>query len=188
MRTLRIKNEIKFLYKNKQLNKELYTLHLLTANEWGNTIITVKITDTMKHKHYSINRKIQNLTNEQRKDTQPINNTYKRVENLTNITFTNDETKLLRQRTKMQSAPQTQQLDQDTNNRSRYSNKSAKHNRTSIHETSSSQQATNTNKTRKKQERDRKLIKNIKKKMELNNLIAREADKGKTLIIMNRDE
>jgi ABC-type multidrug transport system fused ATPase/permease subunit len=60
-------------------------------------IIIIIITEnTMKHKYHSINKKIQNLTKEQRKDTQPINNTfYKRVENLTNITFTNDETQLL---------------------------------------------------------------------------------------------
>jgi hypothetical protein len=97
------KNEIKFLYKKKQeLNKELYTLHLLNANEWGNTwnIIATDVTDTlenaMKHKHNIINKKVQSLRNEQRKDTQPTMNTFhKRVENLTNITFTNDETQLL---------------------------------------------------------------------------------------------
>jgi hypothetical protein len=66
---------------------------------WVWNIITAKITDTlgntMKHKYHRINKKIQNLTKEQRKDTQPINNTfYKRVENLT-VTFTNDETHLL---------------------------------------------------------------------------------------------
>jgi len=35
---LRVKNEIKFLYKKKDaLNRDLNTLHLKAANEWGNT-------------------------------------------------------------------------------------------------------------------------------------------------------
>jgi hypothetical protein len=43
---------MKFLYEKKQqLNKELYTLHPLNANEWGNTwsIVTDTIENTMKH-------------------------------------------------------------------------------------------------------------------------------------------
>jgi hypothetical protein len=36
--TIRIKDEIKFLYKKKEkLNKELYNTHLRTAQEWGKT-------------------------------------------------------------------------------------------------------------------------------------------------------
>jgi hypothetical protein len=36
-RTLRMKNEINFLYKKKfQLNKQLYTLHINNVNNWGN--------------------------------------------------------------------------------------------------------------------------------------------------------
>jgi hypothetical protein len=101
VRTLKIKNEIKFLYKKKQqLNKELYTLHLLNANnEWGNiwNIIAAYITDAlenaMKHKYNNINRKVQSLRNEQGKDTQPT--TYTFHKNLINIIFTNDETQLL---------------------------------------------------------------------------------------------
>jgi hypothetical protein len=49
-RILRIKNEIKFLYKKKQhLNKQLYDLHIQNANEWGNiwNIITNETTNTI---------------------------------------------------------------------------------------------------------------------------------------------
>jgi hypothetical protein len=36
--TIRIKDEIKFLYKKKEkLKHELYKIHLRTAQEWGNT-------------------------------------------------------------------------------------------------------------------------------------------------------
>jgi hypothetical protein len=78
--------------------------------------------------------------------------------------------------------------------------KRTKHNRTSIPETSSSQQSPNTNRTRKKTKRKKsnrqrktratrqKLINNIKIKKKLNNLVATKADKGNTLIIINKDE
>jgi hypothetical protein len=49
-RTLRVKNEIKFLYKKKQhLNKQLYDLHIQNANEWGNiwNIITNETTPVL---------------------------------------------------------------------------------------------------------------------------------------------
>jgi hypothetical protein len=40
---LRIQNEIKFLYKNKQhLNKELYASHLYNAKYWQNTWIHIE--------------------------------------------------------------------------------------------------------------------------------------------------
>jgi hypothetical protein len=71
-RTLRIKNEIKFLYKKKQhLNKELYNLHIQNANEWGNiwNIITNETTntinETMKHKYIKITKKLHKLKNYQ---------------------------------------------------------------------------------------------------------------------------
>jgi hypothetical protein len=37
---MRIKDEIKFLYKKKEkLNQELYKIHLQTAQEWGSTCL-----------------------------------------------------------------------------------------------------------------------------------------------------
>jgi hypothetical protein len=35
--TIRIKDEIKFLYKKKKLNKKLYNTHIRAAQERGNT-------------------------------------------------------------------------------------------------------------------------------------------------------
>jgi len=34
---MRIKDEIRFLYKKKQLNDTLYKIHLKAAQEWGNS-------------------------------------------------------------------------------------------------------------------------------------------------------
>jgi hypothetical protein len=50
----------------------------------------------MKHKYSNINTKINKLRNKQKKEnTHKANNFYKHIENLSNITFTDDETQLL---------------------------------------------------------------------------------------------
>jgi hypothetical protein len=54
--TLRMKNEIKFLYKKKQqLNKELCYIHIQSANTWKYTWNNIE---------KSINQKLQNDTTE----------------------------------------------------------------------------------------------------------------------------
>jgi hypothetical protein len=65
---LRIKNEIKMLYKKKsKLNKTLYTLHIKNANTWNNIwdIIAQNIDNTlenlMKIKYNNINKKLEKL-------------------------------------------------------------------------------------------------------------------------------
>jgi flagella basal body P-ring formation protein FlgA len=65
---LRIKDEIRFLYKKKlQLNKQLYHSHLTAANVWGpawDTIAEVTHNNINKHmdiKYQSIHKKINNL-------------------------------------------------------------------------------------------------------------------------------
>ena len=50
--TIRLKDEIKFLYKKKEkLNNDLYNIHLKAAQEWGNTwyIILDSIHDSINH-------------------------------------------------------------------------------------------------------------------------------------------
>jgi hypothetical protein len=50
----------------------------------------------MKYKYSNINTKIQKLRNKQKKKkTHKTNNFYKCIENLSNITFTDDKTQLL---------------------------------------------------------------------------------------------
>jgi len=37
IQTIRLKDEIKFLYKKDKLNNDLYSIHLKAAQEWGST-------------------------------------------------------------------------------------------------------------------------------------------------------
>jgi phage terminase Nu1 subunit (DNA packaging protein) len=74
-RTLRIKNEIKYLYKKKQqLNKQMYSLHIENANIWGNLwhIISNNINNTleseMKQKYNNINNEINKGKEQQQKE------------------------------------------------------------------------------------------------------------------------
>jgi hypothetical protein len=102
-RTLCIKDEIRFLYRKKDyLNRQLYQAHLQTANQWGSSwnIISKTIQDntniTMGKKYLSLNQKLQQLSEQKVNtyDTTPFN-FYPRVVNLTNITFTEHENRLL---------------------------------------------------------------------------------------------
>jgi hypothetical protein len=102
VRTLQIKDEIKFLYKKKdQLNKQLYALHLQTAQEWGNAwpIITDYVNDsikrTMTDKHKTIDRKLNNLKKSLTKTPPHHTKFYPRLMNNTKIHFNPSEMKLL---------------------------------------------------------------------------------------------
>jgi hypothetical protein len=102
-RILRIKNEIKMLYKKKSmLNKALYTLHIKNGNTWKNMwdIIAQNIDNTlenlMKIKYNNINKKLEKLKGNNIENKQQHNHTfYQRVYNLSTTTFTNDEMALL---------------------------------------------------------------------------------------------
>jgi hypothetical protein len=100
--SLRIKNEIKTLYKKKLcLNKTLYSLHISNVNTWGNTwnIISHNITNTVENLmklKYNTNMKLKKLKDEQRINTQQHTNTfYQCIDNLSNVIFTDEETQLL---------------------------------------------------------------------------------------------
>jgi hypothetical protein len=102
---LRIKNEVNFLYKKKrQLNIQLYTSHIHNANIWGNmwNIISENINNTldnaMKLKYNHINNKLNKLKEDntiQHNTTQNEHRFYQRVENLSDITFNQEEITLL---------------------------------------------------------------------------------------------
>jgi hypothetical protein len=91
-RTLRVKNEIKMLYKKKSmLNKTLYTLHIKNANTWKNMwdIISQNIDNTlenlMKTKYNNINKKLDKLKGTNVENKQQHDHTfYQRVYNLSN--------------------------------------------------------------------------------------------------------
>jgi hypothetical protein len=101
-----IKDEIKYLYKKKDhLNTLLYKAHLQASNTWGKTwyVISNSIHESIKltltKKYQSLNSKLQHLKDKTHGKT--ISHTdsnrkfHKRVINLTNIKFTDDENKLL---------------------------------------------------------------------------------------------
>jgi len=99
---IRIKDEIKFLYKKKEeLNQKLYETHLQAAKEWGKTWHTIynSIQDALdreaQRKYKTMDDKIHKLTQSQSKESR--NNTlfYPRVKNKTTITFSKEEMELL---------------------------------------------------------------------------------------------
>jgi hypothetical protein len=65
IQTIRVKDEIKFLYKEKeQLNLELYRCHIQAANEWGHiwhaihTSINDSVNREVEKKYMIIDKKI----------------------------------------------------------------------------------------------------------------------------------
>jgi hypothetical protein len=94
---------LKFLYlKNKKLNERLYRIHLECASVWHSSwhIIQVSVDNKIQQRmesHYNqLNKKLDNLQDEQRRKmrTRHINleqQFYPRTINLTNIKFTKEE-------------------------------------------------------------------------------------------------
>jgi hypothetical protein len=207
----RIKNEIKFWYTKKSAtNQILYNLHLKNSKEWGNLWdiinqnITNKIDMKMNKKYNTLNNKLSKLrefkdrthtTNNQNKHT-----FYKRIENLSNVTFTDNKMQLLNKGLKYnlhhqhKKWIQTLAIKADTainlladkdqsytrqfvaNNIQKLVNKqkTLKEQRTTIH-TKRNHQEWNT-------------LKNIKQKLNDNQLVVTKADKGNTLVILHKDD
>jgi len=99
---IRIKDEIKFLYKKKQkLNRDLYDIHLKAAQEWGNIWYSIldSIHDTINQesekKYKTISTKLNQLSKTQTNNPNHQKQFYPRVVNNTNITFTKEELSLL---------------------------------------------------------------------------------------------
>jgi hypothetical protein len=96
--TIRIKEEIKFLYvKKQQLNRNLYYLHLHLANTWENTWHYIrdkteaKLNRLINRKCERLNTKLLRLSQEQTKTPTKNHDFCPRVVNNTNITFTDNE-------------------------------------------------------------------------------------------------
>jgi hypothetical protein len=101
--TLRVKDEIRFLYRKKeQLNRQLYYAHLQATHEWGpiwdviSHSIHENLNALMKQKYLSQNQKLQQLS-VQTHVTQimPPHHFHPQVVNLTDIAFTENESRLL---------------------------------------------------------------------------------------------
>ena len=102
VRTLRIKEELKFLHKKKEvLNRELYRRHLQEAQEWGkwwdpiHESIILKINTDMERKYKVMDDKIGRLTQTQTHNPKTDIKFYPRVINKTSIEFSDKEMELL---------------------------------------------------------------------------------------------
>lgn len=100
--TLRVKNEIKLLYKKKEkLNQDLYTLHLKAALEWGSLWPIIQdniignLNNEMKKKYQTLDKKLNTLVNTKAQNQHHNIQFYPRVVNKTNIKFTDCEMTLL---------------------------------------------------------------------------------------------
>jgi hypothetical protein len=96
---LRIKDELKYLYaKKRQLNRQIYHLHISLANTWGSSwsyilhTIEEKLKKTLQPKYKNLDNKLAQTQTKTPTDTHTF---FPRVVNKTNILFSNSELKLL---------------------------------------------------------------------------------------------
>ena len=86
--------------KKQQLNHQVYHLHLLLTNSWGNSwpyikrSIEEKLEKTLRQKYKQLDYKLEKLTQSQI-NPKELHSFYLRVINKTNIIFTDNEVNLL---------------------------------------------------------------------------------------------
>jgi hypothetical protein len=200
---LRVKLEIKSLYKKKQhLNTLTYQKHVEMANAWGNNWPNIekrliqKLQDEMFKVHLRQNNRITTLkkntkflTNPQQTHTYPF---FHRIKNLTNTEFTLEENTLL-----------SKGLQHNPNyKRKNWAENLALEAETAISHLHISEQnymrhlvANNIkhlieldkkNRNNKQTKTEWNILKNIKQKLENNNLILTQADNGKEIVILQK--
>jgi predicted DNA-binding ArsR family transcriptional regulator len=87
--------------KKQQLIRQIYHLHILLANTWGNTWLYIQQTigekpkKLIQLKYKSLDKNLNRVVQEQTKTPKQIHTFYTTVVNNTNITVTNNEIKLL---------------------------------------------------------------------------------------------
>jgi hypothetical protein len=193
---IRIKEEIKFLYRKKQhLNNELYHTHTSLANTWGNIweyihgTIEADLQEIMENKYRTLNKKISKLTQEQITKPKTQQTFYPRVINNTNITFTTDELDLLNKGPKYNLHHKQKnwitKLGLETENAisllptedRNYYRKQVAQKITHLH-----QQKNNKNSQNIK--REQHAMRSIETKLATNHATIAQADKGNTLVIL----
>ena len=204
----RINQELKLLYAKKQkLNLTLYKTHLIGAHKWKTNwgIIQATIDDLLKleaEEHYrKLNNKISRLKQQQdRKTTQQQNKNrdtqqfYNRTENLTHINFSNEERALLDKGlqhsiakpirkwwndTVMETEQAIRKLDPQIQEPYRI---------IAAQKLQQIKQRNNTKSRTKTEEKEYSTIKSIHKKLNQHNAMITKADKGKTTVIINKEE
>jgi len=101
---MRIKDEIKYPPIKKQLNQQMYHLHLSLANSWNNTwpyiqsLIEDKLLIETRIKYKNLERKLSILSQKQTVTPQATHTFHPRFINNTNISFSSREITLLGKR------------------------------------------------------------------------------------------
>jgi hypothetical protein len=194
--TIRIKEEIRHLYKKKQqLNTQLYKLHLQLANEWGNmwtyiqNTIDTKLSQLTFERHRKHNEKIRRLTKEQTNTPLPTHEFFPRVINNTDIKFTDTEHELLNKGFKynlhhkrkdwlenlaLEAESAINYLPQSDRD---YYRRQVSQNLTEIHKQSQHEPNQNTH-------REKNTINSIKSKLKTHEATITSADKGNSIVIL----
>jgi len=117
-RTLRIKEELRFLHKKKEiLNRKLYRRHLQVAQEWGRwwdpilESIILKINTEMERKCKVMDEKIRRLTQTQTRKLKTNIKFYPRVVNKSSIDFSDQEMELLNKSLKYNLGEKAKRMD-----------------------------------------------------------------------------
>jgi hypothetical protein len=194
--TLRIKEEIKFLYAKKQhLNLQLLHTHLLSANQWQNSwpyiqhTIEEKLEKIFKQKYQSLNAKIEKLSREQTITPKTTQQFYPRVINNMDISFSEEENSLLEKGLKYDLHPKKKDwlknlaLEAETaitllptSDRDYY--------RKRVADKIKTMDARNHPHRNHGPPSEIRIIKSIKEKLTENNAMIAQADKGKSIVIL----
>jgi hypothetical protein len=181
------KNEIKFLYRKKQLNTELYHMHIQSASNWQHIwhnieqSINQKLQREMVEIHKTQQQKIQTLSKTKTTDTKNKDNSYPGVVNTTDTQFTKEEIHLLNKGLQYNlHHKQKNWIETALNNLDIAEQQYYRHavGKTLIKITQKNEHNSDTH------NKEWKAIRNIKKKLTENNLTITRADKGKTTVIL----
>ena len=198
---IRINNELKFLYIKKQnINNQLYKSHLENAQYWQTSWpliennINQKLNEESKKHYEKLNNKINKLKSQLNENIQPKNKQtfYPRLHNMTKIQFTENETNLLNKGTKFNIGipPKNhiKQLIYETENAIRQVTDNTQQEAIRYLATKNIQQILKNKTTNKEYKQHIHTTKQIKQKLIQNKATIAEADKGKTLVILYKDD
>jgi hypothetical protein len=191
--TMRIKDEIKYLYSKKQdLNQQIYHLHLSLAHTWSNTwhyiyeTIEGELNREAKAKYKALDKKLDHLRKTQSYTPHSTQSFYPRLINNTDILFSKNELNLLHKglkynlHTKPKDWVQNLALEAETAITHLPTNEREVYRKLVANEIQKITQQNTSNNTHP----ESKLIKSIKTKLSENNATLTRADKGNSIVIL----
>jgi len=200
---IRIKDEIKFMYRKKQkLKNDLYKIHLKAAQEWGNMRYTILVSSNdvvngdLEKKYKSIDMKINKLEKKETQNQEFHEQFYPHVFNKTGISFSNDKLSLHSKGLKYNMSYkhknwiETLALEAETavsyllTAKQDYVQYQVAHNIRQLYKQYNGNHDYNT----LHMKRERHTLNKIKDKIWIDNAIISEADKGNTIVINYQDD